>query len=79
MHGIYQNQTFMDAAFSQAFLHLWCDVGEVYAGWNIEPDFFAKTFHLGYLCEAYDTVTLQQMLGISENYTFWLSALPETG
>jgi hypothetical protein len=45
VHGVDQDQAFLDPAFPQAFLHGGGDVNEAPAGGDIEPELFTVGFH----------------------------------
>ena len=46
VHGVHQYQPFPHTAFSQARLHLACDVDKTAPGRHFEPEFLAKIFHV---------------------------------
>src|SRR5512135_526359 len=46
MHGIDQRQPFLDTALPDAVLHLAGNIDKRHPRWRIEPELFAKAFHV---------------------------------
>ena len=46
VHGVYESESFLDAALKKALLYMRGDIDEGTAGRNVEPEFFAVAFHM---------------------------------
>jgi len=46
VHGIYESESFLDAALAKALSYLRSDIDETAAGRNVEPEFFSVAFHM---------------------------------